>query len=83
MKRHDPAIYPGTGRPVYSICAETRADPAEPRMHLAICVNGTVADQWALARYQSHGAAGGLELSGFGSTPSAQPTEPSRIARRS
>jgi hypothetical protein len=41
------------GRPVYRISAETRA---EPRLHLATCVNGTVADQQALARYQSHGA---------------------------
>jgi hypothetical protein len=43
-------------RPVYWISAETRADPAEPRMHLTTCVNGTVTSQWALARYQSHGA---------------------------
>jgi hypothetical protein len=41
------------GRPVYRISTETRA---EPRLHLATCVNGTVADQQALARYQSHGA---------------------------
>jgi hypothetical protein len=44
------------GRPVYWISAETRADPAEPRLHLATCVNGTIASQQALARYQSHGA---------------------------
>jgi hypothetical protein len=44
------------GRPVYWISAETRADPAEPRLRLATCVNGTIAGQQALARYQSHGA---------------------------
>jgi len=44
------------GRPVHWISAETRADPAEPRLHLATCVNGTIAAQQALARYQSHGA---------------------------
>jgi hypothetical protein len=44
------------GRPVYWISAETRADPAEPRLRLATCVNGTIADQQALACYQSHGA---------------------------
>jgi hypothetical protein len=43
-------------RPVYWISAETRADPAEPRLRLATCVNGTIAGQQALARYQSHGA---------------------------
>jgi hypothetical protein len=45
-----------TGRPVYWISAETRTDPADPRLHLATCVNGTVGAQQALARYQSHGA---------------------------
>jgi hypothetical protein len=29
---------------------------ADPRLHLTTCVNGTVAAQQALARYQSHGA---------------------------
>jgi Uncharacterized protein conserved in bacteria (DUF2332) len=56
------AVYAGqvavlsAGRPVYWISAETRADPAEPRLRLATCVNGTIASQQALARYQSHGA---------------------------
>ena len=44
------------GRPVYWISAETRADPAEPRLRLATLLNGTIASQQALARYQSHGA---------------------------
>jgi hypothetical protein len=44
------------GRPVYWVSAETRSDPAEPRMRLTTCENGKVTGSWPLARYQSHGA---------------------------
>lgn len=42
-------------RPVYQISAETRADPAGPRLRLAFCENGTLVGWRALGRYQSHG----------------------------
>ena len=44
-----------TVRPIYWIQAEPRRDPAEPRLRLTLCENGSVTREWPLGRYQPHG----------------------------
>jgi len=44
-----------TARPIYWIQAEPRRDPAEPRLRLTVCENGSVTREWPLGQYQPHG----------------------------
>lgn len=44
-----------TARPIYWIQAEPRRDPAEPRLRLTVCENGSVTREWPLGHYQPHG----------------------------
>jgi Uncharacterized protein conserved in bacteria (DUF2332) len=43
-------------RPVYWISAESCSDPAESRLQLTTCENGTIAGRWSLACFHPHGA---------------------------
>jgi hypothetical protein len=49
------AVVLSTARPVYWIQAEPRGDPAEPRLRLTVCENGSVTREWPLGHYQPHG----------------------------
>ncbi len=45
-----------TARTIYWIQAEPRRDPAEPRLRLTICQDGSIAEELPLGHYQPHGA---------------------------
>jgi hypothetical protein len=44
-----------TARPVYWVQAEPRSGPAEPRLRLTVCENGSVTSQRPLGHYHPHG----------------------------